>query len=329
MDQSTVQAGIAAAHETIGRLRAEIARVVVGQQSIVDRLVIAVLIRGHVLVEGLPGLAKTLLVRTLAAAIHGTFKRIQFTPDLLPADITGTLIFDPAGRTFNARFGPIFANFVLADEINRAPAKVQSALLEAMQERQVTIGDTSYALPDPFVVIATQNPIEHEGTYALPEAQIDRFVMKLNVGYPSQEEELRILGLYLDPIAENIVVKRVLGLEEVEEIAGLAATVHVDERISRYIVQIVNATRRPSDFKLPALSPHVAYGASPRATLALAHVAKGYAFIQGRAFVIPEDVKAIAHDVLRHRLVLSYEAAAENVTADRIIEQILGVVPVP
>ncbi len=329
MDQATVQAEIAAAHETIGRLRGEIARVVVGQQPIIDRLVIALLIRGHVLLEGLPGLAKTLLVRTLAAAIHGTFKRIQFTPDLLPADITGTLIFDPAGRTFNARFGPIFANLVLADEINRAPAKVQSALLEAMQERQVTIGDTSYALPEPFVVIATQNPIEHEGTYALPEAQVDRFVMKLNVEYPSPDEELRILGLYLDPTADDIVVRRVLGLEEVEQIANLAASVHVDDRISRYIVQIVSATRRPGDFRLSALAPHVAFGASPRATLALAHVAKGYAFIQGRAFVIPEDVKAIAHDVLRHRLVLSYEAAAENVTADRIIEQILGVVPVP
>jgi MoxR-like ATPase len=329
MDQTTVQAGIAAAHETIARLRTEIARVVVGQQEIVDRLVIALLVRGHVLIEGLPGLAKTLLVKTLAAAIHGTFKRIQFTPDLLPADITGTLIFDPAGRTFNARFGPIFANLVLADEINRAPAKVQSALLEAMQERQVTIGDTSYALPDPFVVIATQNPIEHEGTYALPEAQVDRFVMKLKVDYPSTDEELRILALYLDPTADDPVVRRVLPLEEVEEIAALAATVHVDDRISRYIVQVVNATRRPAEFKLPAIAPHVAFGASPRATLALAHVAKGYAFIQGRAFVIPEDVKAIAHDVLRHRLVLSYEAAAENMTADRIIDQILGVVPVP
>jgi MoxR-like ATPase len=329
MDQTTVQAGIAAAHETIARLRTEIARVVVGQQEIVDRLVIALLVRGHVLIEGLPGLAKTLLVKTLAAAIHGTFKRIQFTPDLLPADITGTLIFDPAGRTFNARFGPIFANLVLADEINRAPAKVQSALLEAMQERQVTIGDTSYALPDPFVVIATQNPIEHEGTYALPEAQVDRFVMKLKVDYPSTDEELRILALYLDPTADDPVVRRVLPLEEVEEIAALAATVHVDDRISRYIVQVVNATRRPAEFKLPAIAPHVAFGASPRATLALAHVAKGYAFVQGRAFVIPEDVKAIAHDVLRHRLVLSYEAAAENMTADRIIDQILGVVPVP
>jgi MoxR-like ATPase len=321
MDQATAQTEIAAAHETIARLRQEISRVVVGQQSIVDRLVIALLIRGHVLVEGLPGLAKTLLVKTLAAAIHGTFRRIQFTPDLLPADITGTLIFDPAARTFNPRFGPIFANLVLADEINRAPAKVQSALLEAMQERQVTIGDASYALPDPFVVIATQNPIEHEGTYALPEAQVDRFVMKLKVEYPTVEEELRILGMYLDPTAEEPVVKRVLPLEQVDEIASLAASVHVDDRISRYIVQIVGATRKPT--------PHIAFGASPRATLALAHVAKGHAFLQGRAFVIPEDVKAVAHDALRHRLVLSYEAAAEQVTSDRLIDQILNAVPVP
>ena len=329
MDQTAVQAGIAAAHETIGRLRSEIARVVVGQQSIIDRLVIALLIRGHVLLEGLPGLAKTLLVRTLAAAIHGTFKRIQFTPDLLPADITGTLIFDPAGRTFNARFGPIFANLILADEINRAPAKVQSALLEAMQERQVTIGDTSYPLPEPFVVIATQNPIEHEGTYALPEAQIDRFVMKLKVDYPSAEDELRILGLYLDPTAEQIEVRHVLQLDEIRRIAHLAATVHVDDRIMRYIVQIVSATRKPADFRLPSIVPHLTFGASPRATLALAHVAKGHAFLEGRAYVIPEDVKAIAPDVLRHRLVLSYEAAAEGVNADRIIEQILGAVAVP
>src|SRR5512142_1305896 len=327
MDQAAAEQAIRSSHEVIARLREEVARVVIGQQAVVDRLVIALLIRGHVLVEGLPGLAKTLLVKTLAAAIDASFKRIQFTPDLLPADITGTLIFDPGNRTFAPRFGPIFANLVLADEINRAPAKVQSALLEAMQERQVTIGDTSYPLPDPFVVIATQNPIEHEGTYALPEAQIDRFVMKLNVTYPTPEEELRILGLYLDPTMEQIEVRRVLPLEEVARLADLAATVHVDDRISRYIVQIVNATRHPADFKLQSIAPFVAFGASPRATLALAHVAKGYAFVQGRAFVIPEDVKAIAHDVLRHRLVLSYEAAAENMSADRIVEQVLGVVP--
>jgi MoxR-like ATPase len=317
------------AHETIARLRQEVSRVVIGQDAVVNRLVVALLIRGHVLVEGLPGLAKTLLVKTLAQAIDGTFKRIQFTPDLLPADITGTQIFDPAGRTFNARLGPIFANFVLADEINRAPAKVQSALLEAMQERQVTIGDTSYALPDPFVVIATQNPIEHEGTYALPEAQVDRFVMKLRVEYPTTAEELRMLALYLDPTREAVSVSRIVGLEEMRAIAHLAARVHTDERIGRYIVQLVSATRKPAEFRLPSIAAHIAFGASPRATLALAHVAKGHAFLEGREFVIPEDVKAVAHDVLRHRLVLSYEAAAESMTADRIIDQILGAVAVP
>jgi MoxR-like ATPase len=316
-------------HATIQRLRDEVSRVVVGQEAIVDRLVIALLIRGHVLLEGLPGLAKTLLVKTLAAAIDASFKRIQFTPDLLPADITGTLIFDPAGRGFNARFGPIFANLILADEINRAPAKVQSALLEAMQERQVTIGDTTYRLPEPFVVIATQNPIEHEGTYALPEAQVDRFVMKLNVGYPTTEEEVRILGMYLDPTAGTAPVQRVLKLEEIAEVAQLAARVHVDERIARYIVQVVTATRTPADFRLAPLAAYLTFGASPRATLALAHVAKAYAFIHGRAYVIPEDVKAIAPDVLRHRLVLSYEAAAEQMSADAIVEQVLGTVPVP
>ena len=316
MTQATEQA-----QETIARLRKEIGKVVVGQDAVVNRLAIAILIRGHVLVEGLPGLAKTLLVKTLAATIDASFKRIQFTPDLLPADITGTLIFDPDGRTFKPRLGPIFANFILADEINRAPAKVQSALLEAMQERQVTIGDTSYPLPDPFVVIATQNPIEHEGTYALPEAQVDRFVMKLRVDYPSADEELRMLGRYLDPTAESIPVQRVMTLEEVHAVATLAARVHMDEKIGRYIVQLVTATRKPS--------PHVSYGASPRATLALAHVAKAHAFIEGRPYVVPEDVKAIAHDVLRHRLVLSYEAAAEAVTADRIVDGVLNTVAVP
>ena len=317
------------AHDTIARLRKEVGRVVIGQDAIVNRLVIALLIRGHVLVEGLPGLAKTLLVKTMAQAIDGTFKRIQFTPDLLPADITGTQVFDPAGRTFNVRLGPIFANFILADEINRAPAKVQSALLEAMQERQVTIGDRSHALPDPFVVIATQNPIEHEGTYNLPEAQVDRFVMKLRVDYPSASEELRMLGLYLDPTKESVAVQRVLSLDEIREVAQLAARVHTDERIGRYIVQIVSATRKPADFRLPSLANHIAFGASPRATLALAHVAKAHAFIDGREYVVPEDVKAIAHDVLRHRLVLSYEAAAESMSADRIIDQVLGAVTVP
>jgi MoxR-like ATPase len=329
MDQTTIANEITLAHATMQRLRAEVGKVVVGQQGTVDRLLIALLIRGHVLVEGLPGLAKTLLVKTVAAAIDATFRRIQFTPDLLPADITGTLIFDPAGRTFTPRQGPIFANLILADEINRAPAKVQSALLEAMQERQVTIGDRTYPLPDPFLVIATQNPIEHEGTYALPEAQVDRFVMKLRVDYPTAEEELRILTEYLDPIAEPPAVAKVLGLPEIHDVAKLAARVHVDEKIGRYIVQIVNATRHPAEVRLPSLVPHIAFGASPRATLALAHVAKAWAFLQGRPYVVPEDVKAVAHDVLRHRLVLSFEAAAEQMTADRIVEQILGAVAVP
>ncbi len=324
MEQATEKA-----HDTIARLRAEVAKAVIGQDAVVNRLVIAILIRGHVLIEGLPGLAKTLLVKTLAAAIAATFKRIQFTPDLLPADITGTQIFNPENRTFNPRLGPIFANLVLADEINRAPAKVQSALLEAMQERQVTIGDQSYLLPDPFMVIATQNPIEHEGTYALPEAQVDRFVMKLKVDYPAAEEELRMLSLYLDATAAGVDIRPVLTLGEIREVSELASRVHTDERISRYIVQIVTATRKPADFRLPSLANHIQYGASPRATLALAHVAKAHAFIEGRPYVVPEDVKAIAHDVLRHRLVLSYEAAAEGVGADRVIDQVLGAVPVP
>jgi MoxR-like ATPase len=317
------------AHATIARLRGEVGRAVIGQETVVNRLLIAILVRGHVLVEGLPGLAKTLVVKTLASAIDASFKRIQFTPDLLPADITGTQIFDPRGGTFHARLGPIFANLVLADEINRAPAKVQSALLEAMQERQVTIGDTSHPLPEPFVVIATQNPIEHEGTYALPEAQVDRFIMKLHVDYPAADEELEMLKLYLDPMHERVEVRRVATLDEIRSIADLAAGVHTDDRIGRYIVQLVAATRKPADHRLPQLAPHIAFGASPRATLALAHVAKAHAFIDGRDYVVPEDVKAIAHDVLRHRLVLSYEAAAEQVTADRIIEQVLGSVGVP
>ena len=317
------------AHQAIARLRTEVGKAVIGQDAVVNRLVIAILVRGHVLIEGLPGLAKTLLVKTLAHAIDATFKRIQFTPDLLPADITGTQIFNPENRSFNPRLGPIFANLILADEINRAPAKVQSALLEAMQERQVTIGDQSYALPDPFVVIATQNPIEHEGTYALPEAQVDRFVMKLKVDYPSESEELRMLGRYLDPLAANVDVQPVLTLAEIHEVAGLAARVHTDERIGRYIVQLVTATRKPADFRLPALAHHIQYGASPRATLALAHVSKAHAFIEGRPYVVPEDVKAVAHDVLRHRLVLSYEAAADGVGGDRVIDEILGAVPVP
>jgi MoxR-like ATPase len=320
---------IAKGHEAIARLRTEVARAVVGQQTLVDRLVVALLVRGHVLLEGVPGLAKTLVARTMARAIEASFKRVQFTPDLLPADITGTLIFDPAGGKFNARPGPVFTNFLLADEINRAPAKVQSALLEAMQERQVTIGDRSYALPDPFVVIATQNPIEHEGTYALPEAQVDRFMMKLLVGYPTKEEELKMLGIYLDPSQGEVAVARVLPREAMQQLTAMVARVHVDDRLSRYIVDLVTATRKPAEHRLPHLAPLLEFGASPRATLALAHVAKGHAFLRGREYVVPEDVKEIAADVMRHRIILTYEAAAERVSPDDILRQVLASVPVP
>jgi MoxR-like ATPase len=327
--QKAAEQEILAGHEHVRRLRGEVGRAVIGQQKLIDRLIVALLVRGHVLVEGLPGLAKTLAVRTLAGAIDASFRRIQFTPDLLPGDITGTLIFDPSRAVFNPRLGPVFANLLLADEVNRAPAKVQSALLEAMQERQVTIGETSHRLPDPFVVIATQNPIEQEGTYTLPEAQVDRFLMKLVVGYPHRDEELRMLALYLDPTEPQVEVSRVLSLDQIAHLSSLVARVHVDERIARYIVEIVNASRQPASYGLGGLAPLVAFGASPRATLALAHVAKGEAFLEGRAFVTPEDVKGVAHDVLRHRLILTYEAAAEQVTADAIIDRILGAVPVP
>ncbi len=320
---------ISEAHARVADLRAEIGRVVIGQERLVDRLVMALLIRGHVLVEGLPGLAKTLLVKTLAGSLDAAFKRVQFTPDLLPADITGTLVFDPATGRFSPRLGPIFTNLLLADEINRAPAKVQSALLEAMQERQVTIGDTTHPLPDPFLVIATQNPIEHEGTYALPEAQVDRFVMKLLVTYPTAEEESRMLALYLDPTKPAAESRRVLNLDVVRQLSSTVASVHLDQRISSYIVSLVNATRRPAEIGLSSLVPFIAFGASPRATLALAHVAKANAFLEGRPFVTPEDVKEIAHDVLRHRLILTYEAAAEQLSAERIISQILGTIAVP
>jgi MoxR-like ATPase len=320
---------MARGHQKLVLLRREIGRVVIGQRELVDRLLIALLIRGHLLVEGLPGLAKTLAVKTLAAAIDGSFKRLQFTPDLLPADITGTLIYEPSRGSFTPRFGPIFANLVLADEVNRAPAKVQSALLEAMQERQVTIGEETHALPEPFVVIATQNPIEHEGTYALPEAQVDRFVMKVVVGYPSREEESRILQLYLDPGAATLPVEKVIDIADVHELTSLVARVHVDEKIIRYIVDLVTSTRRPREYGLSEIENQVEFGASPRASIAFAHVAKCFAFMQGRDYVIPEDIKAVAHEVLRHRLILTYEAAADRISPDDIIDRLLATIVVP
>ncbi|HVR43955.1 MAG TPA: MoxR family ATPase [Thermoanaerobaculia bacterium] len=329
VEPDTTRDKMVAGHESLGRLRREIAKAVVGQQQVVDRLLAALMIRGHVLIEGLPGLAKTLIVKTLASSVDGSFKRVQFTPDLLPADITGTQIFDPRGGTFTPRFGPIFANFLLADEINRAPAKVQSALLEAMQERQVTIGETSHPLPEPFVVVATQNPIEQEGTFALPEAQLDRFVMKLKVSYPTPEQERRMLALYLDPVAARPAIEPAISLEGVRRLSRLVSAVHVDDRISRYLVELVGATRAPERHGLGQLAPMIEFGASPRATLALAHVAKAQAFLEERAFVIPEDVKEVARDVLRHRLILTYEAAAEQIDADDILQRILGSVAVP
>ncbi len=329
LQQQEIHDRMAQGHQKLARLRQEIGRVVIGQRELVDRLLIALIIRGHLLVEGLPGLAKTLAVKTLAASIDGSFKRLQFTPDLLPADITGTLIYDPRQGTFTPRFGPIFANLVLADEVNRAPAKVQSALLEAMQERQVTIGETTYRLPDPFVVIATQNPIEHEGTYTLPEAQVDRFVMKALVDYPTTEDETRILNLYLEPGREEITVEKVMDIADVHEMTSLVARVHVDERIIRYIVDIVTSTRRPADYGMTDLTRQLEFGASPRASIAFAHVAKALAFMKGRDHVIPEDVKAIACDVLRHRLLLTYEAAADRVTADQIVDRVLNTIRVP
>lgn len=328
-DSAPDEASLAASHEQIGRLRREIARVVVGQQRAVDRAIIALLVRGHLLIEGVPGLAKTLLVRAISGSIGGSFHRIQFTPDLLPADITGTLIFDPANSRFNVRMGPVFANLVLADEINRAPAKVQSALLEAMQERQVTIGDRSYRLPEPFVVVATQNPIEQEGTYVLPEAQVDRFLMKVRMSYPSAQEEAEMLSLYLNPLERGAAVEKVLSVEQISELSAVTSRVHLDERIVRYIVEVVHATRDPAAAGAPDLQPMISFGASPRATLALAHVAKGQALLEGRPFVIPDDIKSVAHDVLRHRIMVSFEAAATGLDSDAVIDRVLSTVRVP
>ncbi|UJR86691.1 AAA family ATPase [Sandaracinus amylolyticus] len=311
----------------VGDLRAQLARVVVGQKGLVDRLLLALLTNGHVLVEGLPGLAKTLSLKVLAQAVEADFARIQFTPDMLPADIVGTLVYHPADGAFVTKHGPVFANFVLADEINRAPAKVQSALLEAMQERQVTIGDHSYALPSPFLVMATQNPVEQEGTYALPEAQLDRFMMKVVVGYPSKSEERAILDA-MATSAPRLDVEPVVALHQIASAREIVNAIRVDDRIKDYVVQLVHATRRPSDVGL-ALDPCIRFGASPRATIALTLAARAWAFLHGRAYVTPQDVKALAFDVLRHRVATTYEAEAEGIGADRIIADVLTAVPVP
>jgi MoxR-like ATPase len=309
------------------RLREEIAQVVVGQRYLVDRLLIGLLTGGHVLLEGVPGLAKTLSVKTLAQAIHASFRRIQFTPDLLPADLIGTLVYNPRDGTFTTKRGPVFAQLVLADEINRAPAKVQSALLEAMQERQVTIGDETHPLPDPFLVLATQNPIEQEGTYPLPEAQVDRFMMKLRIGYPSREEERQILDR-MATTGEPRGVAPVVGPADIAAARRLVDQIYVDDKIKEYIVDVVFATRDPAAAKLD-LAPLIEYGASPRATIALTLCAKAQAFLEGRGYVTPQDVKTIGADVLRHRIVVTYEAEAEDVDADEIVRRVFDGIPVP
>ena len=312
----------------IDMLRKEVGKVIVGQSYMIDRLLIALLADGHVLLEGVPGLAKTLAIKTLSDAVNVEFSRIQFTPDLLPADVTGTLIYNQKSEQFTVKKGPIFANFVLADEINRAPAKVQSALLEAMQERQITIGDTTYPLPKPFLVLATQNPIEQEGTYPLPEAQVDRFMLKVSLGYPSKQEEQMI-------IRSNVrdgglpSANQVISADDIDRCRSLVKQVYLDEKIEQYIVDLVFATREPTAAGLGYLEPMISVGCSPRASINLALASKAYAFLNGRGFVIPDDVRAIAQDVMQHRLGLTYEAEAENMTAAQIVTKIINKVEVP
>ena len=300
---------------------------IVGQKHLVDSLLIALLANGHVLLEGVPGLAKTLAIKTLSSLIDAKFSRIQFTPDLLPADVIGTMVYSVKNEKFEVKKGPIFANFILADEINRAPAKVQSALLEAMQERQVTIGDRTFALDNPFLVLATQNPIEQEGTYPLPEAQVDRFLMKVIIGYPTREEEKLIVRQNIAAIKHN--VEALVKPEEILEIRKIVEQIYIDEKIEKYIVDIVFATRFPSDYGLNDLTGIISFGASPRASISMAIAARAYAFLKGRGYVIPEDVRAICHDVLRHRIGLSYEAEANNISADEVVSQILDKIAVP
>lgn len=302
-------------------------RNIVGQKHLIDSLLIGLLSDGHILLEGVPGLAKTLAIKTLAQLLDADFKRIQFTPDLLPADVVGTLIYNQKNEEFTVKRGPVFSNFILADEINRAPAKVQSALLEAMQEKQVSIGDDTFKLPSPFLVMATQNPIEQEGTYPLPEAQVDRFMLKVIVNYPKKEEEQQIIRQNLE--WEREAIKPVISTSEIIEARKLVKSVYMDEKIERYIVDIVFATRFHEEFGLKKLKGMISYGASPRASINMALAAKAYAFIKRRGYVIPEDIRAVAHDVLRHRIGLSYEAEANSMTSEEIINDILNAIEVP
>jgi MoxR-like ATPase len=323
----TLNRDVQLARERLQPLLGEVGKVIVGLRGLIDRLLLGLLTDGHILLEGVPGLAKTLAVRTLARALHLQFSRIQFTPDLLPADVVGTQIYNPRTGEFTVKRGPIFANVVLADEINRSPAKVQSALLEAMQEKQVTIGEQTYPLSQPFLVLATQNPIEQEGTYPLPEAQVDRFMLKVKLDYPSRDEELAILER-MGSVEPDLTVKAVLGPDDVFTLRRTLDHIYVDQKINNYIVDIVQATRRPNDYGLD-LAGLIQYGASPRATIFLKRAARGMAFLDGRGYVTPQDVKVIAPDVLRHRLLVTYEAEAEELNAESLVARILERLPVP
>jgi len=327
MDLQNTTNLIAAQAETLTRIRQEVNKVIVGQEKLIDRLIIALITGGHILIEGVPGLAKTTAVRTLADALGLQFQRISFTPDLLPADVIGTMIYNPKDATFTPKKGPVFTNLLLADEINRAPAKVQSALLEAMQEHQVTIGEHTYKLPVPFLVMATQNPIEQEGTYPLPEAQVDRFMLKCIITHPSRDDERRIMNRFTHK--QTASVQAVISAQDVQTLRDTLEQVYCDEKVGDYILDIVFATRDPKSFKLDALAGQIQMGGSPRATLCLNLAARANAMLHGRAYATPQDVKEIAHDVLRHRIMLTYEAEAEEVTTDTVITKILSEIPVP
>ena len=327
MDISALNEKIKQESAFIDLLMSEIGKVIIGQKAMVERLIVGLLGNGHVLLEGVPGLAKTLAIKTLSSAMKAKFQRIQFTPDLLPADLIGTMIYNQKDGNFFIRQGPIFSNFILADEINRAPAKVQSALLEAMQERQVTIGEKTFKLEEPFLVLATQNPIEQEGTYPLPEAQVDRFMLKVKISYPSREEEMKIMRQNVNSLEGT--VQAVISPQDILKARALVHEVYVDEKIEKYILDIVFATRSPKQFGLDKLSDLISYGASPRATINLALGAKAMAFIKRRGYVIPEDVRAICLDVLRHRIAVTYEAEAEEITSENVIQEILNKIEVP
>jgi MoxR-like ATPase len=327
VDVHQIKDRVARQSESLHRLTAEISKTIVGQQEMISRLLIGLLCEGHILLEGVPGLAKTTAIKSLAQSLGTEFHRIQFTPDLLPADLIGTMIYVPSEAEFRTRKGPVFANFILADEINRAPSKVQSALLEAMQERQVTIGDHTHPLPGLFLVMATQNPIEQEGTYPLPEAQVDRFMLKVKITYPEAGEEKKILDMALDDSAGSI--KPVLQAEDIRAMQEVVKMIYIDDQVKQYILNLVRSTRSPADFGMKQLQPLIEYGGSPRASIYLGLGARANAFLQGRGYVTPQDVKDIAYDVLRHRIILTYEAEAEQLTSEEVIKTMLSTVPVP